>query len=64
MVTTHAGLVVPRWASDQENLLTVARQQQKYIDPDAIFGKVDPRDTSKFQLDKMFKNFPVKHFVK
>ena len=37
-------------------LLKIAKQQQQSIDPDAIFGRIDPRDTSQFQLSNMFKS--------
>lgn len=36
--------VAPRWASDMNLLKQVCIQQQKDINPDAIFGQIDPRD--------------------
>ena len=50
MVTALSGIVVPRWASDQASLIKIARQQQNTINPDAIFGRIDPRDTTNFNV--------------
>ena len=55
MVTKGREYVVPRWASDPDYVLMIAKKQQDTIEPDAIFGRIDPRDTTKYNLSEMFK---------
>lgn len=52
-VTQNLKIVVPRWASDDE-LITLIEVQQKKINPDAIFGVIDPRDSNNVKLTEMF----------
>ena len=54
LVTTNEERVAPRWASDMDHILTIAKKQQETIGPDAVFGRIDPRDTSTFKLKEMF----------
>ena len=46
--------IVPRWASD-DGLINLIEQQQKQINPEAIFGVMDPRDANSVRLQDMFR---------
>lgn len=55
LVTQNTGIIISRWASDTEYLNKISRQQQNTIDPDAIFGRIDARDTDLVQLNGIFE---------
>ena len=55
LVTQNTGVILSRWASDIERLKEIARQQKRSIDSDAIFGRVDPRDTGMVKLKEIFE---------
>lgn len=38
-----------------EQLKQVAAQQRERINPDAIFGRIDPRETDMVKLKEMFQ---------
>ena len=53
-ITRGTRQVVPRWASD-DSLIQLIEEQQKKINPEAIFGVIDPRDSNNVSLKDMFK---------
>ena len=52
-MTKKTGIVISRWASDVETLRKIGAQQQETINPDAIFGRIDPRDANTVELKEM-----------
>lgn len=46
--------VVPRWGSDMELLKQIAYTQQKTLNPEAIFGHIDPRKINRQYLNQIF----------
>ena len=54
-MVTETGDILPRWASNDEILQQISRQQKQMIDSDAIFGVIDPRTSNMFDLADMFK---------
>ena len=54
LITGNTGIVISRWASDMDTLKKIANQQKQSINPDAIFGMIDPRDTGTVKLKEMF----------
>jgi len=56
LVTKNGGVAIPRWASDLELVKHIGKTQQKDINPDAIFGQIDPRDSNNVKLNEMFKD--------
>jgi len=55
LITGNTGIVISRWASDMDTLKKIANQQKQSINPDAIFGMIDPRDTGTVKLKEMFE---------
>ena len=55
ILTNERQQVAPRWASDMSNLQKVSEVQQQTMNPDAIFGFIDPNDTKLVALNKMFR---------
>ena len=55
LVTQNTGIIISRWASDIATLDMIQRQQKSTINPDAIFGRIDPRDTNMVVLKEMFE---------
>lgn len=53
LVTKRGGIVISRWASN-DLLLQQIQEKQKKIDPDAIFGFIDPRQSHNVNLSEMF----------
>ena len=62
ILTNERQQLAPRWASDMRHLTQVSVQQQKDINPDAIFGFIDPRDTELIKLQEMFEPKTVRQF--
>ena len=49
-VTKNKKIVIPRWASD-DALIQQIENQQKKINPDAIFGIINPKETQNVKLN-------------
>lgn len=57
LVTTNKQFIAPRWASveDMNQLI----ENQKHINPDAIFGVIDPRNETLVSLQDMFSTTAI-----
>lgn len=58
LISADTGITISRWASDDTHLNKICNQQKIAINPDAIFGKIDPRDTNMVVLKEMFSDGP------
>jgi hypothetical protein len=54
LVTLKGGVAIPRWASNIDLVQNICMTQQMDINPDAIFGNIDPRDSNNVKLNEMF----------
>ena len=55
LVTKDREVVIPRWASDMAMVTKIQNKQKLIMDPDAIFGRIDPRQTDMVTLAEIFK---------
>ena len=54
LVTQERRQIAPRWASDIENVQKIVRLQKETIDSDAVFGYIDPRNSTIVELNELF----------
>lgn len=46
IVTKDNQKIIPRWASNLDHVSDIRNHQDQHVDPDCIFGRIDPRENN------------------